>query len=244
MRSNFPRLSPISRLYPILDASTLSPEPVLRASQLEARVRAAVESGLTLLQYRNKQGGEAQIIADAQRMRSVAGSTICLILNDHVPLVEACGFDGVHLGQGDMPAAQAREILGPDRILGLSTHNPAEAASADAEPIDYLAIGPVFSTSSKANAEPVVGLEGVRLARSQTSKPLVAIGGITVARAREVLVAGADAVAVISAVFGDSPRVENPGEDSSQARFACSQDRPTAAEIKIRVAEFLQILQD
>lgn len=228
----------IPSFYPILDASTLSQNPVMRSFELESRIRALVEAGVKILQYRNKQGRPAQVVAEARAIRACAGSAMQLILNDYVSLVEDCGFDGVHLGQGDLPVEQARAMLGDHRILGLSTHNPAQAAVAEALPIDYLAIGPVFATSSKANAEPVVGLAGVSAVRSQTSKPLVAIGGITVENARSVRQAGADAVAVISAVFGNSE-----GFSALSHPSACADSEATSEGIKKRVAEFLHILQ-
>jgi thiamine-phosphate pyrophosphorylase len=107
-------------------------------------------------------------------------------------------FDGVHVGQEDLSPESARRVIGPELWLGVSTHNPEQLREADQTTADYLAIGPVFATSSKERPDPVVGLEGVRRARELTRKPLVAIGGITRANARSVLEAGADAVAVIS----------------------------------------------
>ena len=109
----------------------------------------------------------------------------------------------MHVGQDDLSPESARRIVGPDRWLGVSTHNPEQLAAADKTSADYLAIGPSFATVSKANPDPVVGLEGVRRARELTRKPLVAIGGITRANARSVIEAGADAVAVISDLLLD-----------------------------------------
>jgi thiamine-phosphate pyrophosphorylase len=119
-------------------------------------------------------------------------------MNDRADLALVAGFDGVHVGQDDLLPESVRRIIGPDRWLGVSTHNPEQVAEADLTSADYLAIGPVFSTSSKEKPDPVVGLEGVRRARSLTRKPLVAIGGITRANAASVIEAGADSVAVIS----------------------------------------------
>ena len=119
-------------------------------------------------------------------------------MNDRADLCLAAEFDGLHVGQEDLSPEAARRVIGPDRWLGVSTHNPAQLAEADKTSADYLAIGPVFATSSKENPDPVVGLEGVRRARELTGKPLVAIGGITRANARSVIEAGADSVAVIS----------------------------------------------
>ena len=126
-----------------------------------------------------------------------------LIINDRVDLCLAADADGVHLGQDDLSPKAARKIFdqvkdGNTRIIGFSTHNLSQLREADALPIDYIAIGPVFATGSKANPDPVVGLEGVRQARRVTTKPLVAIGGITRQNCFQVKAAGADAVAVIS----------------------------------------------
>jgi thiamine-phosphate pyrophosphorylase len=121
-----------------------------------------------------------------------------LIMNDRTDLCLAADFDGVHVGQEDLSPESVRKIIGPGRWLGVSTHNPDQLREADLTSADYLAIGPVFSTSSKDKPDPVVGLEGVRRARALTRKPLVAIGGITRANAASVIEAGADSVAVIS----------------------------------------------
>jgi len=158
-------------------------------------------AGVTLLQYRNKQN-EDHILHDAKVMKIGATSALKLIMNDHPELAMSVGFDGVHVGQMDVSPAEARAIVGPGGIVGISTHNRAQLEAADTMPVDYIAIGPVFATASKLNPDPVVALEGVRQARALTSKPLVAIGGITMENARSVLDAGANSVAVISAMFG------------------------------------------
>lgn len=189
-------------LYPILDAGILSADPELRRGELLRLVRRVVDAGVTILQYRNKTGGDAQILEDARWIRDGAGPDPTLILNDRVDLVERAGFDGAHVGQGDMTPTEARRLLGPGRVLGVSTHDAEQLAVADKAPVDYIAIGPVFATSSKENPDPVVGLEGVRAARGLTDRPLVAIGGISPVNAKAVMEAGANCVAVISAVFG------------------------------------------
>jgi thiamine-phosphate pyrophosphorylase len=155
-------------------------------------------AGITLLQYRNKQGTARQMLDHARELRARLAPSVKLIMNDRVDLCLAAGFDGLHIGQDDLSPEASRKIIGPARWLGVSTHNPEQLAEADKTTADYLAIGPVFATSSKANPDPVVGLAGVRRARELTHKPLVAIGGITRANARSVIDAGADAVAVIS----------------------------------------------
>ena len=132
-----------------------------------------------------------------------AASPVTLIMNDRADLCLAAEFDGVHVGQDDLSAESVRAIIGADRWLGVSTHNPEQLSEADLTSADYLAIGPVFATSSKEKPDPVVGLEGVRRARGLTRKPLVAIGGITRANAASVIEAGADSVAVISDLLRD-----------------------------------------
>jgi thiamine-phosphate pyrophosphorylase len=202
LREKFPAL------YPILDSGFLPVEG--RAEFLRGLVRELAAAGVGILQYRNKRGVEAEILADARVMRAAAvGSSMRLILNDWPELALAADFDGVHVGQTDMHPAAVRAIAGAGKIVGVSTHNEAQLRAADAAPVDYVAIGPVFATATKENPDPVVGLEGVRLARGTTRKPLVAIGGITIANAAEVLAAGADSVAVISAIF-------SPGHDAAK----------------------------
>lgn len=192
---NFPTI------YPILDASFL-PSGDGHATVLHALVRELSEAGIGILQYRNKQGSKHEILADARVMRAaVENNEIQLILNDWPYLAVEAGFDGVHVGQGDISPAEARAIVGTERIVGVSTHNEAQVQASEREPVDYIAIGPVFATTTKQNPDPVVGLEGVRLARSLTRKPLVGIGGITLATAADVKTAGADAIALISAIF-------------------------------------------
>lgn len=187
-------------LYPILDTDFLTGVED-RAGFLRRIVPGLAEAGVGILQYRNKTGDEAEILADARVMREAADSRILLILNDWPELAVEAGFDGVHVGQTDVGPAEARAIVGPEKIVGVSTHNEAQLRAADLEPVDYIAVGPVYATVTKENPDPVVGLEGVRLARSLTRKPLVAIGGITSENAAAVLEAGADSVAVISGIF-------------------------------------------
>lgn len=187
-------------LYPILDSSFLTGASD-RAAFLRGLVRELAEAQVELLQYRNKQGNPAEILADARVMREAAGGRMRLIMNDRPELAVEAGFDGVHVGQTDMSAAAVRAIVGSAKIVGVSTHDEEQLRAADAERVDYIAIGPVYPTATKETPDPVVGLEGVRMARSVTKKPLVAIGGITAANAAAVWEAGADSVAVISAIF-------------------------------------------
>jgi thiamine-phosphate pyrophosphorylase len=199
-------------LYPILDASILSADAEVRRGELLRLVRRVVDAGATILQYRNKGGSDAEVLEDARWIRDGAGPDPTLILNDRVELVGPAGFDGAHVGQRDMSPGEARRILGPGRVLGISTHNAEQLALAEKAPVDYVAIGPVFATASKEHPDPVVGLEGVRAARKLTGRPLVAIGGIRRENAKAVLEAGADSVAVISAVFGRGVELVLAGE--------------------------------
>lgn len=139
-------------------------------------------------------------------VQGAAGSGLRVLVNDRADVALLAGADGVHLGQGDVSAGAARRLLGGEAVIGLSTHTPEELQAARRAPVDYLAIGPVFETGTKADAVPMVSLSGVREARRGYDGPLVAIGGISASRIAAVLAAGADAAAVISAVSAASPR--------------------------------------
>lgn len=188
----------LPRFYPILDASCFPGKDALReaAEQL-------IKAGVQILQYRNKSEDSARMLMEARELRQLLPASdradaVKLIMNDRADLCLAAEFDGVHVGQDDLSPDGARKIVGANRWLGVSTHNPDQLLEANKTSADYLAIGPVFGTSSKANPDPVVGLAGVREARRLTTRPLVAIGGITRENCRSVLDAGADSVAVIS----------------------------------------------
>jgi thiamine-phosphate pyrophosphorylase len=193
----------VPRLYPIVDAAFFS-----TTEDLAGFAQKLIAGGCTLLQYRNKSGNAGVMLAQARELRrqSRAGAPaphLQLIMNDRADLCILAEFDGVHVGQDDLSPESVRRIIGPERWLGVSTHNPEQMQEADLTSADYLAIGPVFSTSSKEGPDPVVGLEGVRRARLLTRKPLVAIGGITRGNAASVIEAGADSVAVISDLLRD-----------------------------------------
>lgn len=188
----------LPRLYAIVDSSCF-----VDVRQICEFATELVEGGVQLLQYRNKTGQAREMLDEACALKQVIGARAKLIMNDRADLCLLGGYDGVHIGQDDLSSEAVRKIIGPDLWLGVSTHNPLQMAEAAKTSADYVAIGPVFSTASKLNPDPVVGLEGVRKARCLTSKPLVAIGGITRAHAREVIAAGADAVAVIADLLGN-----------------------------------------
>jgi thiamine-phosphate pyrophosphorylase len=183
----------LPRLYAIIDSSAhrSTQELLAYADELAA-------AGCTLLQYRNKSGNSRVMLEQARELKKHLGDSVRLVMNDRADLCLAAEFSGVHVGQEDLSPDSVRAIIGPERWLGVSTHNPEQLSEADRTPADYLAIGPVFATSSKERPDPVVGLEVVRRARQLTRKPLVAIGGITRANAASVIEAGADSVAVIS----------------------------------------------
>ncbi len=188
----------LPKLYPILDAGLLRSAGL----PLEGFARDLRGAGVTLLQYRDKAASDVEVLAAAALLRGIfPREAATLILNDRVHLCAAADFDGAHVGQTDMPPEQARSLLGPARLLGISTHNPEQVRLAAETSADYLAIGPVYTTGSKENPDPVVGLAGVASARALTGKPLVAIGGITRETTRAVLDAGADAVAMLSALL-------------------------------------------
>jgi thiamine-phosphate pyrophosphorylase len=183
----------LPRLYAILDTSCFPDSQALFSAAEELWA-----GGVTLLQYRNKNGNAREMLEQASELKRRLGGSVKLIMNDRADLCLASGFDGVHVGQEDLSAEGARKVIGEKRWLGVSTHNPEQVQEAGKTSADYVAIGPVFSTTSKASADPVIGLEGVRNARAWTRKPLIAIGGINRANCRAVIEAGADSVAVIS----------------------------------------------
>jgi thiamine-phosphate pyrophosphorylase len=186
------------RFYSIVDAEALT----ARGASLEAFAQELRAAGVELVQFRDKVGSPQEVLLAAATLReAMAGSECQLILNDRPDLALLANFDGVHVGQGDLSPEDAGRILGSNRIVGVSTHTDAQVQAANLTSADYIAIGPVFSTSTKPEAEPVIGLEGVRRARTLTRKPLVAIGGITRANARSVINSGANSVAVISALL-------------------------------------------
>jgi thiamine-phosphate pyrophosphorylase len=190
-----------SRLYLIVDPLDTGRAPLDLA-------RAMLAGGATLLQLRLKRATTADLLRQAEALRDLtAAAGAQLIVNDRADVARAVGADGVHLGQDDLPVAAARAVVGPAACIGFSTHSESQLAAATTAGADYLAFGPIFATTSKDKADPVLGCERLRTARDLTTAPLVAIGGITAATAPAVLAAGADAVAVIAAVIR-APDVE------------------------------------
>jgi thiamine-phosphate pyrophosphorylase len=195
----------LPRLYPIVDEGVLARQGS-DVRGFAAELRAA---GVQLLQYRNKVGAPREALWKAAVIREVmVGSGCRLIMNDRADLVVLAGFGGVHVGQGDLSPEDARRAVGDGRWVGVSTHTDEQVRAADASCADYVAVGPVFVTGTKVDAEPVIGLDGLRRARALTTKPIVAIGGITRENTSSVIDVGADSVAVISALFVEGETVE------------------------------------
>ena len=177
-------------LYAILDPS-LTKEPVSFARELAG-------AGVRLVQLRDK-SSSARKVFDASRelIASLSPWGVRVVVNDRPDIAAMAGAAGVHVGQDDLPVEESRRICGPSHWVGVSTHNLEQLREADGTSADYIAVGPIFATSTKQNPDPVVGIEFLREARALTRKPLVAIGGITLESARDVFRAGADSVAVI-----------------------------------------------
>lgn len=190
----------ISRLYPILVPTRIGKGGLREIVEFAKEITAG---GATLIQLREKHASSREILRIARELRRVLPENIRLIVNDRADLCVASGANGVHVGQDDLPPEAARKIIGSQGIVGVSTHNPEQVKAGDESSADYVAIGPVFNTTSKDNPDPVIGLEGVKRARSLTQRPLVAIGGITLENCRSVIEAGADSVAVISDLLSD-----------------------------------------
>jgi thiamine-phosphate pyrophosphorylase len=195
----------LPRIYPILDTDTL----VNRGVGIEVAAAAFLEGGAGILQFRHKGHWSREVFAIAQgvaRLCREAGAP--LIVNDRADialLLEA----GLHLGQDDLQPRDARKLLGPDATIGCSSHNVQQLCAAGGEPVDYVALGPVFTTGSKQNPDPVVGVAEVERCRPLLDKPLVAIGGITTENAAAVLRSGADSLALISGLLPENPTAQS-----------------------------------
>jgi thiamine-phosphate pyrophosphorylase len=189
----------LPRVYPILDTESLERRDIA----LETAAAAFLDGGAGILQIRHKghwSRGFFESASTVARLCREAGAA--LVVNDRADfalLLET----GLHVGQDDLPPRDARHLMGPDAAIGFSSHNVAQLCAAGGEPVDYVALGPVFATASKRNPDPVTGVEEVRRCRSLIEKPLVAIGGITQENAVDVLRAGADSVAVIAGLLPD-----------------------------------------
>jgi len=181
-------------IYPILDTKSLA----RRGISLERAAAAVLEGGAEILQIRHKEQWTRNLFEEARRAAGLCREARALLVVDDRADIAALLGAGLHVGQDDLCPADARKIIGPDAVLGFSTHNATQLSLAAGEPATYISIGPVFATASKENPDPVLGLEQVRTCRALTTKPLVAIGGITLENAESVFAAGADTVAIIA----------------------------------------------
>ena len=190
----------LPRLYVILDAALVT-TPIKECAEKLA------DAGVRLLQYRDKMASSRKLFEISQELAgALMPHGVTFFVNDRADVAAMVGASGVHVGQEDLGAEQARAVVGRDKLVGISTHNLVQFEEALKTSADYIAVGPVFATSSKADPDPIVGTNLIRQVRILTEKPIVAIGGITLERAAEVLEAGADSVAVI----GDILRTERP----------------------------------
>lgn len=182
---------------------------MLEGRSLESIVSAAVEGGVTMVQLREKDCSTRDFVQLAIKLKELLSTkNIPLIINDRVDVALASGADGVHLGQSDMPYNTARNLLGKDKIIGLSVENLEQVVEADDLDVDYIGVSPVFATPTKLDTAPAFGLEGLREARKISRHPIVAIGGMNINTAAQVMESGADGIAVVSAIMA----APDPGE--------------------------------
>jgi thiamine-phosphate pyrophosphorylase len=209
----------LSGLYVILDPSVCPDRP------LHDVLKLSVTAGARIFQYRNKTASMKEAYAEALVLRKASAELgVVFIVNDRCDLAMAVDADGVHLGQGDLPLDLARKVMGPDKLIGISTHNADQVSAASAGQPDYLGFGPIVKPGSKQDHDPVVGIEGLRTVRPLTTFPFFAIGGITIDQVGEVIRAGATGVAVISAVL-KAPDIQRAVSD-----FVCRMPAPTSSD--------------
>jgi thiamine-phosphate pyrophosphorylase len=191
----------LPRLYVILDAGLLTVPEIECAQEL-------ADAGVRLVQYRNKRASARELLDSSRKLVSqLAPLKVSVVVNDRPDVAALAGAKGVHVGQEDLDAEKARQVVGTEKLVGVSTHNLEQFQSAAASSADYIAIGPIFATGTKSNPDPVIGIEFIRKVSLLTDKPIVAIGGITLERAPEIIESGADSVAVISDIL----RAHEPG---------------------------------
>ncbi|HMU34258.1 MAG TPA: thiamine phosphate synthase [Pyrinomonadaceae bacterium] len=201
----------LPKIYPITDAE------ISGLSHTE-QVRRLIAGGATLIQLREKQKAAGDWFPDALEAAKLCREAgVLCIVNDRVDIAIAVGADGVHLGQDDMPVAAARRLLGQDKIIGLSTHFIGQLEAALREPVDYLAIGPIFDTSTKSDPDPAIGIEMLsKAAKTSGMMPLVAIGGIKADNLASIISAGAASAAIIGALLSDPAKISERFREYSQ----------------------------
>jgi thiamine-phosphate pyrophosphorylase len=210
------RLNPDAlRLYLVTDQS------LMRGRPLADVVAASVQGGVTCVQLREKTLGTREFLAQALLLKKLlAPWRVPLVINDCIDIALACGADGVHLGQSDLPVDQARKLLPPEVFIGWSVESMDEVLQSAALPVDYLGVSPVFATPTKTDTAPAWGLDGLARVRAATRLPLVAIGGVHAGNAREVLRAGADGLAVVSALCA----ADDPQAAAAAIRGMCDEE--------------------
>jgi thiamine-phosphate pyrophosphorylase len=208
----------LPHIYPILDTGLLEK----RGVRAESAAAAFLEGGAAILQFRHKGHWSREVFAAAETIsgfcREARAQFVINDRGDFARLLHA----GLHVGQDDLSPRDARKLVGDEAIVGFSTHNAAQLCSAEGEPVNYVALGPIFVTASKRNPDPVVGIEELRRCRALTDKPLVAIGGITLENAAEVLQAGADSLAIVSAMLPEAITAQSLRDRMEEWRRAAS----------------------
>ena len=185
----------LPRLYVILDAALLTLPDTECAQSL-------ADAGVRLLQYRNKSASSRKLFDSAKKLSAqLRPRGVSFVVNDRADVAALVDATGIHVGQQDLSVENVRRVVGPSKWVGVSTHNREQFERAAATSADYIAVGPIYSTSTKTNPDPVIGIDFIRMVRTLTDKPIVAIGGITLDRASEVIRAGADSIAVISDIL-------------------------------------------
>lgn len=209
----------LPRLYVILDRALLT------VPETECALRLA-DAGVRLLQYRNKAASARELLEHSRQLSTaLIPQGFTFIVNDRADVAVLSGGNGVHVGQEDLGVEEARLVIGAGKLIGVSTHTFEQFQQAATSSADYIAVGPVFSTATKSNPDPVVGTELLRRVRPLSDKPIVAIGGITLERAVEALQAGADSVAVISDIL----RAPDPARQARQYIDLLEAVKPAAA---------------
>lgn len=184
-----------------LDLYLVTDRTLCAALGIERVVAEAVAGGVTMVQLRDDDTPTGELVALGRRLKTMlSGTGVPLIVNNRLDVALAAGADGLHVGQGDLPAPMARTRLGDDAILGLSITNPGQSGAVDPRIVDYLGVGPIFVTTTKPDAAPAIGLDGLARTRARTRLPIVAIGGLGLGNTAATIEAGADGVAVVSAI--------------------------------------------